>query len=259
LAFEEYQFLRYFIPGSLFVIYVSFLAIPNIDGPIIPFLLRHPDILIGIVGGAFGASLAFGYLVYSFYDWTSYNRLAMHCSKGKRRILGYMGEKIEDWDSSDPQKKIPDSQKKEFLDMLYRLLGNEGKNQQIADMVRGIWSHFNARIVCAIFVPILAGASVFLFHIINLLISPYMSQWTLENHLTSSIVFNFQWFFVVPWLIAVFVISLFLGLGATRPYEEACTVEYFSIRHKIECENSENLTTEFEGLVTKFLRKNLIE
>jgi len=68
MAFDEYQFLRYFIPGSLFVIYTTALVIPILNSFALYFLENHPDVLIGIVGGAFAAGLAFGYVIYTIYD-----------------------------------------------------------------------------------------------------------------------------------------------------------------------------------------------
>jgi hypothetical protein len=58
VAFDEYQFLRYFIPGSLFVIYATALALPIINTDTLFFLQSYPDVVIGIVGGAFAAGLA---------------------------------------------------------------------------------------------------------------------------------------------------------------------------------------------------------
>jgi hypothetical protein len=100
MAFDEYQFLRYFIPGSLYVVYTTFLMVPILNSTVIDFFKNDSSALLGIVGGAFGASLAIGYVVYSFYDTFLYNRWAMNF--GNRKSLRYLAKKIEGWE--DPQK-----------------------------------------------------------------------------------------------------------------------------------------------------------
>ena len=206
MAFEEYQFLRYFIPGSLFVIYVTLLVLPNLNPQLFPYLSSNPETILAIVAGAFGASLAFGYLIYSFYDLVFYNFLAMKFPN-KRKILGYMKEKIEGWDDvSEPDKK-------EFLDMLYRLPGDANKNEQVSSLTRGIWSHFNARIVSATCVPLFAGISVFTLYEINNKALPYLIQMAKDHNwtLTSPEIFRFNHFFVWVWVVLALFISLFLA------------------------------------------------
>ena len=83
MPFEEYQFLRYFIPGSLFVIYTTLIIYPALSLEILLFLEKNPEIVLGIIGGVFAGSLAFGYLVYTLYDTFLYNIIAMNPKRRK--------------------------------------------------------------------------------------------------------------------------------------------------------------------------------
>jgi hypothetical protein len=121
--------------------------------------VNNGDVLIGVFAGAFGASLAFGYVIYTFYDSLLYNVLAMR--PGWRDILKYM-ERIDVW------KKLDNAQRKEFLDTLFYYLGKrDPMNQKFSETIKGIWSHFNARIVCLLFVPIFSGVTVTILWLIE--------------------------------------------------------------------------------------------
>ena len=145
MGFDEYQFLRYFIPGSLAVIYIAFFLAPFIGDGVINNFKASPEGLLGIVGAAFGASLAIGYVIYTFYDTCSYNKAAMDSTK--RRILHYLEKQKPDC------KKLSEFEKKATLDMLYDAFDDSSVSNRVASKARGMWSHFNARKVCAIYVP----------------------------------------------------------------------------------------------------------
>ena len=231
LVFAEYQFLRYFIPGSLYVIYTSLLIIPNLGDDVVKYLGQNGNVLIGVFGGAFAAGLAFGYVIYTFYDTWLYNRLAMRPCW--RDILKYM-DKINVW------KELNNEQKKEFLDTLYYYLGDrDPMNQKFSETIRGIWSHFNARIVCSIFVPAFSIATIFLLRTVEL-----GSDIKFELFYFRSFHYpGFQIKYFCFSLAIIIAISIVLVIGARRPYKEAVKLEFYFLKLKIE-----KSRTEFESL-----------
>ena len=241
MAFEEYQFLRYFIPGSLYVIYTTALITPFLDPSVINFFENDPSALLGIVGGALGASLALGYIIYTFYDTFLYNRWAMNFEN--RVSLRYLAEKIEGWD--DPRKPqntncINDYQKKMFLDMLWIGFDKDNLSERYDKTLRGMWSHLNARKVCYLFVPAFSVISFSLLVITlpiiireTLFILPPLPNWGV--------------FFLV--LIVIGFISGVFRYGAKRPLNEGTTLEYFFIKQRIE----EYLTPEKFSIMVKNL------
>lgn len=111
MPFEEYQFLRYFIPGSLYVIYTSLITFPAFSLTIFNILNANKEIVIGVLGAAFAGSLAFGYLVYTFYDTVLYNAIAM--KSNWRILLRYLAVKIPGWD------KLKNHEKKMIMEMIH--------------------------------------------------------------------------------------------------------------------------------------------
>ena len=140
MTFEEYQFLRYFIPGSLYVIYTTALIVPILNPTVIDFFKKDTSALLGVVGGAFGASLAVGYIIYTFYDTFGYTPRMM--DRNKRKMLDYIDHHVEGW------KEPIEANKKEFLDMLWIKFGENGSGDKYYATVKSMWSHLNARIVC---------------------------------------------------------------------------------------------------------------
>lgn len=221
LVFEEYQFLRYFIPGSLYVFYTSLLIIPNLADTIVKDLGQNGNVLIGVFVGAFGASLAFGYVIYTFYDSFLYNFLAMR--PGWRDILRLMESEINVWTKKSNEKK------KEFLDTLYYYLDKrDPMNQKFSETIRGIWSHFNARIVCLFFVPTFSGVTVFLLWLVE-----QGSDLKLFSFRSFSLMEGQRTYLSLCAFIIVVISSVFLW-GARRPYKEAVKLEYYFLKSKIE-------------------------
>jgi hypothetical protein len=219
MAFQGYQFLRYFIPGSLYVIYLMSFVIPNLAESIACYLLNKPEVLLGIVGGAFGASLSIGYVIYSFHDTALYNHLAMR--EKWRDIPRYLKKEIATW------KNLSNEERKEFLDLLYLHSGEDTANQQFSATIRGMWSHFNARIVCSLWASLLSVISFVVLYALD--------------QAAGTGVFNLRFFhlggcYVYYWHLCALVITLvstFLLVGARRPYKEAVKLEYYFVKTKI--------------------------
>ena len=216
MAFEEYQFLRYFIPGSLFVIYTIVLVLPILNSTVVLYFESNPDALLGIIGGGFAASLAFGYIIYTIYDtFGPYDRDVMKSKK--RPLFKYLSERIEDWDKFDKPKK------KMFTEMLH-ITGADTKDcDRFYTIIRGFWSHFNARIVCCLWVPIFSAITIFFLIILDFVVGSKFFSFTFPNI-----------FLYIPFTIGIVIISLILVIGAERPRSEATTLEYFFIKYRID-------------------------
>lgn len=235
--FEEYRFLRYYIPGSLYVIYMAFLVAPYLSENIRDYLLlKNPNVLLGLFAGAFGASLALGYVIYTIYDSILYEKLAM---KKERPILEYLMNRINGWCN------LENYEKKEFIDTLYHLLGESDRNEQFVRKIRGIWSNFNSRVVCSIFVPFSCGVTIVL-----LLIIEVFSDVKLFSIGTSGLLGEIgQISYLIVYLIVMIIISCIFWHWKERPYWEALTLEGNFLKSKIEKDGEEK---EFERL-TKLL------
>jgi hypothetical protein len=209
LAFEEYQFLRYFIPGSIYVVYTTALLLPILNSTVIDFFRKDTSALLGIVGAALGASLAAGYIIYTIYDTFGYSPRMMN--RDKRKMLKYIDDNIDGW------KEPIDSSKKEFLDLLLIKFGESSSGDRYSATVKSMWSHLNARIVCYLYVPVLSAISVPTIMLYSTLIArKALFFFDLGNILLLVIVTVF-----------IIFISLILKLGSDRPMNEGTTLEYF--------------------------------
>jgi len=204
---EQYQFLRYYIPGSLSLIYFFGLILANMGDEAFR-LLNHPA-LISLVVGLFASSPALGYVIYLFYDWTLYNKIA---SCEERRALTL----LDTWANTEHFRKGERWQsvrRKELVDFaLYlrphdcglRISGN------VTETIRGFWSNANARITSAIYVPIASGI---MFAIFVLLKPPITIS-------VCSTAFAF---------LGIMVFSVCIGLPAKRTIREAFALEEYIV------------------------------
>ena len=223
--FEEYKFLRYYIPGSLFLIYLASLTIPNLAVINQNTLLERWDIVLSAIVGSFVISPAIGYVIYSFYDWLFYNRIATY-SKWRTtfRLINERAPEILD----------TTNKKKEFLDLLFRIHYSSEHNSSepeinpsILETMRGMWNHFNARITCAVFVPIFSVITFGLLYICDIGLSSF------EIFRFRSFIF---WAHHIPFqavsLLIIILLSLGLGIGSSRPYQETCRLEEYLFKVK---------------------------
>jgi len=205
---EEYQLLRYYIPGSLFLIYLSVLIIPN-SGNIILYVREFSILeLIGVFLGFFTISPPIGYIIYSIYDWTLYRRISKW--KKKRTAL----QLIEEW-AKNEKVTLDNVKKKELIDFAFYFSLKDSNfkiSDQIGETIRGFWSHFNARVVCSIYVP--------LFVLSSILITNYILNWNI-------------FFPTFPTIISgsiIMIISVFLGIPAWGTMKEAFALEESVVR-----------------------------
>ncbi len=215
MPFDEYQFLRYFIPGSLFVIYATCLILPILSTDGLLFMGNHLDIAVAIAVGAFGAALAFGYVIYTFYDTFSYGRDAM--KKEQRPLLRYFANHAENWNN------LSESRQKMFIEMTHITGKDIVDCRYFYSIGRGFRSHYNARIVCSLYVPA-AALAIILFFVLS-------SYFTGNTYL--SLTSRHAWL-DIPILGVIFIVSVVLHYGATRPRNEAAQLEYLFIRRRVE-------------------------
>lgn len=234
MAFDEYQFLRYFIPGSLYVIYSAAMTATVLNPEKLDFFKNNPDVLLGIVGGAFGAALAMGYLIYTFYDTFHYNHWAMN--RNRRGILTYLESRIADW------KLLDDARKKEFIDLLWITLNADSLSERYSALVKGIWSHLNARKVCCYWVPSFSVFTLFLLYLFSNIVLR-VNLFTMENWVLFALV-----------LAIIGGISAVLWFGEERPLDEGTTIEYYFIQNRIETN-----PVEFEDLVHRILGMRVVD
>lgn len=153
----QYRFMRYYLPGSLMILYMISFLIVNLSEE--SFELLVPEALIGIFSGAFVASPTLGYLLYSFYT-----HIYEHWEKNRdwRTALTYIDEFkfIKDQRKQEHYKRQLRCflQKKEFLDLIYHstLDGSQGIrfDQGLAETLKNHLSIFAARFVCGLLVPV---------------------------------------------------------------------------------------------------------
>jgi hypothetical protein len=245
MAFDEYQFLRYFIPGSLYSIYTMALIVSVLSPDVLVYFSVHPEALLGIVSGIIGSSLAIGYLLYSFFDKCCYQRLVWDTKK--RLSKEYLGKLIFDWDEIEKSKP---EQAKMFLDMLWITFKDSDSSEKYSTTLRGTWSHLCARLCCCFVVPFFSFVS-FGFVLFANWFTEYL-QTDLKFHLFSLAPQNL--IFIIFGAIIIILISVFLGLGANRPFKEGTTLELFFIKHIIDKEPSE-----FKRLVKTILDKDVTD
>jgi len=193
------------------LIYLALLVLPNSTIVSGTFLARL-DVLLSAVVGSFVISPPIGYVIYTFYDSLLYERVATY---PKWRTVFRLLDKNQKLDTTD--------KKKAFLDLVFRIHTKDSikVDPSLLLTIRGIWSHFNARIVCSIFVPAFS-------------VGCFLVLYAVENALPIEI-FRFRSFtwsnLAIPlWLVPVLIIatvSLVLILFSRRPYRETCRLEEY--------------------------------
>jgi len=121
-------------------------------------------------------------------------------------------------------------------------------NQKFSETIRGIWSHFNARLVCSIFASSFSFASMFLLYLVEQ--GSDARLFSFRSFSLLGLQITYLWFCVG----IIIVISLVLVVGARRPYREAVKLEYYFLKSKIEEDK-----TSFEKLVQQLLEATVIK
>lgn len=221
---EQYRFMRYYLPGSLFLIYLMILIIPNLSAEAIEILSDHTPAIIGIFTGAFVASPIIGYLVYAPYNYVYEHWAGKRTTRGALRYIEDL-EFVNDNDRAGYQKNLRCiTQKKEFLDLVYHstLKKNVGEikiDPKIVETLKNIVSNFAARIVCGFFVPLfclfLVYPSVEILKLFGL---------TLELNI----------FFLLVSILFIGALSFVLLLDSKRVLYEAYQLEEYMVKAKKE-------------------------
>jgi len=207
---EQYQFLRYYIPGSLALIYFLILILANIGERIFELSFSN-EALTSLVLGAFVISPAIGYVIYLFYDWILYNRIAECCERETLHLLDRWAE--EERFRRGERWRI---KRKELIDFaLYSRLEDSDFeiSDSIAETIRRFWNHINARLTSAVFVPI---ASVIFFGLF----------WSLRPLSTLNIGCTLLTIMIMG------IVSACIGFPAIRTIREAFALEEYLLRAK---------------------------
>ena len=212
---EEYRFLRYYIPGSLFLIYLSGLILANSNERVMQYLSTISILqILGAFIGFFAISPPIGYMIYQIYDWTMYRRLAM--CREKRKTL----QLIDDW-AKEEEVTLEDVKKKELIDFAFYFSLKESNfkmSDQIGEIIRRFWSHVNARLVCSIYVP---SFSLLFFFLVLIPITNVILAWD---------IFTLDLLKTVLILFYVVIFSVFLGYPALETMKEAFALEESVVR-----------------------------
>ncbi len=212
---ELYQFLRYYLPGSLLLLYVLLFIIPNLSTDTLNII--GLDNLLAVFVGLLALNYAIGYLVYIPFNYR-YEKIAMNPER--RHALDYIARLAEEAECGSLLKC--DTQKKEFLDLVYhsKFESSSGLkiNPEIVATLKNHLSNYAARYVCGTYVPILLIPVMFF----ALFILKFAGIGFAMNNVWFS-------FFV---LLLVLVVSLGLSMDRERVLTETFTLEEFMIRTK---------------------------
>ncbi|MCW3985311.1 MAG: hypothetical protein NWE91_02740 [Candidatus Bathyarchaeota archaeon] len=222
---EQYRFMRYYLPGSLFFTYLLILIILNLSPNTIKSLQDNWGQIGGIILGLLGASPIAGYIIYSVYNEYDYERL----SKKNRPALEYI-ENLDFIEDKTRCKHYQDQlrcflQKKEFLDLIYHTTLIKSKEDnlkigpEILQTLKNHLSNFATRRVSGLWVPFFSF--LFLFPTAILLG-----------------IFDVSFTIRLPYTIGMFLVILIISFvllhGHKRVLYEAYTLEVYMIRAKHE-------------------------
>jgi len=149
---EQYQFLRYYLPGSLLLLYTTILTVPNLSpdtffGPI------NLERIVAIFVGLLTINYTVGYLIYVPYNYR-YEKLAI--DPNRRQVIEYINRLAKEANCRDFIKC--DAQRKEFLDLVYHSNYRAGSELQIdSDIIATLKNHLSnyaARYVCGTLIPL---------------------------------------------------------------------------------------------------------
>lgn len=218
---ERYTFLRYYLPGSLFITYMLILIIPN--------LAQQPEDLVVAIVGAFGASPVVGYLIYALYN-NHYEEKAKDTNRrGALRYLSELRFVKEDGERKDYKALLEsDKQKKEFLDLVFwsncKAAKNEADidiNPEIVQVLKNHLSSYAARTVCGIYVPLV---SVIGFGVVQIL--------GIVSQSPDGPIFAWKPLFVFLWFAMLVLVSLPLLYDRDRVLDEAFQLEENFVKAK---------------------------
>ena len=211
---ELYQFLRYYLPGSLLLMYIGLFIIHVLAPATFDIGL---DKILAVFVGLLAANYAVGYLVYVPFVY-KYEKMAMNSEK--RPALGYILRLAKEEECENYLRC--DTQKKEFLDLAYHSNYESASelriHPEIIATLKNNLSNYAARYVCGTYVPLAVIPGIIL---------------TIPTLAFVEISFELKnvWFIFVA-LTAVLSISLLLSMDRERVLNETFALEEFMIRTK---------------------------
>jgi len=227
---ESYQFLRYYIPGNLFLIYLILFLSPFLTVEAISL-----EVWVSAILGGFVISSPLGYILYSLYDQTFYVDISRgkknpyFFRKNNRKILKIVKSWIEE-DKEVDVSRIPKESLNSLIDFgLHSDLKNGWDEfiitSEILDTLRGFWSHHNARYVSSVFVPVAS----FIVWAISLI--------TLSKTKAGFIGFHeYSWVVFLMIVILISILSILIGRGINftckpgwRPTTEKIRMEIYAL------------------------------
>ena len=220
---ERYQFLRYYLPGFLFITYLAILLIPAMEN--IP-VSTTIDQFVGIFGAVIIASPVIGYLIYSPYN-NFYEYVSSHCNRpalvfiqnaefAKRSERAYYTKRT---DSFALQKELIDLTLYIDYHPKDKANGTEKSDATLSHSVLSVLqnqlNNFSARVVCGFFTPIF---SLVIAGIIGLVLMP--TFFSLDK---TAVYFS---------ILLIILISGSLLVGARGVLKEAFVLENYIIRSR---------------------------
>ena len=229
---EEYQYLRYYMPGSLFLVYLAIILIPN--SSLLSIILSNNEPfavalqIVGLLIAAIGISPIIGFLVYAFYN-PYYERRASQKDRGAFEYLDYIATEKSKDNATTKEQKIKLSSlvscakhKKEFLDLVVHTDSKEPSSSSfqtdIKEIMKGHLSKYAARKVCGLIVPLCVAIVIISLFFIGL-INPFIP-----------FILHFE--VLIPVLILIGVISTRLLWDCERVIQEAFVLEEYLIKAK---------------------------
>jgi hypothetical protein len=218
-SWEQYQFLRYYMPGFLFFTYLAIMLVSA------RLTFEIPDIqtIVGIFGGIIIASPVIGYIIYIPYN-CFYERIWSRSKK--REVLNFMTkaifeEKLDAFNLKEYERAVKNfGKKKELIDLILHIdIKNEGAikvNNEILNTLQNQLNNFSARVVMGFFTPIASTCVLIPIIIVYL-------------GLNGNAFFNFASYAFAFSVIGILVISILLLMGVMRVLTEAFILENYIV------------------------------
>jgi hypothetical protein len=282
MSFEQYQFMRYYLPGSLFLVYLALLLSPFSGPRLVEFMKSNFGGLVTLVLGVFVVSPAVGYVLYIWYDTNVYNKKFMDWSPGQRPSLGLLvacalkgelpstrAKKPDQLTTIEGSKECQDKLRPATKGLIDFIIHTEVGEKQSAVKSRAAgnlpsyWSNYAARYICSRIAPLSSMLVFFAIIIIdNLSILPFVSKYEFMTGTIFALNYSnpiVQLTWLVFSLSIILSTSLVLWRGEKRPREEAFQLEYYIVRTKLAGAGRNGLFKEalsyFKGKVEKIVEE----
>lgn len=221
-VWEQYQFLRYYMPGFLFFTYLAIILVPALEAQ--TFDVAE---IIGIFGGIIVSSPVIGYLIYNPFNLCyEYSFSHMH-----RPALGFIAnaEFAEFEERDNYRSKIPNNftQQKELIDLFLNVNYLDKKpdasvNRQVLSTLQNQLNNFASRVICGFFAPLASFIVAFVLYQFSLFGGSAFGSYSFNNSILAISIAS------------IIAVSFFLLIRAPKVLEEAFALEDYIIRSKKE-------------------------